>query len=79
MRRCGVGGTIVPELPEVETVRRGLLPAMKDQLIASAQVRAVSYGEDSRRQLVPGEWGEDGAANRRVSLVVDYLGPVPGR
>jgi len=43
------------------------------------RVRAVSYGEDQRRQLVPGEWGDDGAANRRVSLVVDYLGPVPGR
>lgn len=43
------------------------------------RVRAVSYGEDTRRQLLPGEWGEDGAANRRVSLVVDYIGPVPGR
>ena len=43
------------------------------------RVRAVSYGEDTRRQLAPGEWGDDGAANRRVSLVVDYIGPVPGR
>lgn len=45
----------------------------------SERVRAVSYGEDNRRMLEPGAWGDDGAANRRVSLVVDYLGPVPGK
>ncbi|WP_292289551.1 bifunctional DNA-formamidopyrimidine glycosylase/DNA-(apurinic or apyrimidinic site) lyase [Marivita sp.] len=28
----------MPELPEVETVRRGLIPAMEDQIIARAQV-----------------------------------------
>ena len=28
----------MPELPEVETVRRGLEPAMKNQLIAKADV-----------------------------------------
>jgi len=43
------------------------------------RVRAVSYGEDSSRMLQPGAWGDDGTANRRVSLVVDYLGPRPGR
>ena len=43
------------------------------------RVRAVSYGEDDRRMLAPGAWGDDGAANRRVSLVVDYLGPVAGK
>jgi peptidoglycan-associated lipoprotein len=43
------------------------------------RVRAVSYGEDNKRMLEPGAWGSDGAANRRVSLVVDYLGPVPGK
>jgi peptidoglycan-associated lipoprotein len=43
------------------------------------RVRAVSYGEDTRRQITPGAWGDDGAANRRVSLVVDYVGPVPGK
>ncbi len=42
------------------------------------RVRAVSYGEDKRRMIKPGAWGDDGASNRRVSLVVDYLGPVPG-
>ena len=42
-------------------------------------VRAVSYGEDSRRMLRPGQWGESGAQNRRVSLVVDYVGPTPQR
>ena len=29
----------MPELPEVETVRRGLLPVMEGQLIARAQVK----------------------------------------
>jgi len=43
------------------------------------RVRAVSYGEDNRRMLLPGAWGEDGQENRRVSLVVDYLGPVAGK
>lgn len=42
------------------------------------RVRAVSYGEDNRRMINPGAWGEKGAANRRVSLVVDYLGPRVG-
>ena len=49
-----------------------------DQGLAPGAVTAVSYGEDSRRQLKPGQWGDDGAANRRVSLVVDYVGPTPG-
>lgn len=40
-------------------------------------VKAVSYGEDSRRMLAPGAWGDSGAQNRRVSLVVDYVGPRP--
>ena len=40
-------------------------------------VRAVSYGEDARRMLQPGEYGDAGAVNRRVSLVVDYVGPTP--
>ena len=57
--------------------------AVRDFLIAEGglhreRVRAVSYGEDNRRMLDPGAWGDKGAANRRVSLVVDYLGPVPG-
>ncbi len=40
-------------------------------------VRAVSYGEEAARMLKPGAWGEEGSANRRVSLVVDYLGHAP--
>lgn len=39
------------------------------------RVRAVSYGEDQNRQVLPGQWGEGGAANRRVALVIDH---VPG-
>ncbi|MEM9530863.1 MAG: OmpA family protein [Pseudomonadota bacterium] len=45
------------------------------QGLAADRVRAVSYGEDSNRQVSPGEWGDAGAANRRVALVVDH---VPG-
>lgn len=57
--------------------------AVRQYLISSGglhpeRVRAVSYGEDTRRMLQPGQWGDDGSANRRVSLVVDYLGPAPG-
>lgn len=37
------------------------------------KVRAVSYGEDTERQLQPGKWGNAGNANRRVALVVDYI------
>lgn len=40
----------------------------------ASQVRAVSYGEDENRQVRPGEVGEAGADNRRVSLVIDYAG-----
>lgn len=40
-----------------------------------AQVQAVSYGEDENRQVVPGASGADGRENRRVALVVDYVGP----
>ncbi len=41
----------------------------------SDRVRAVSYGEDSNRQIEPGQWGDAGSANRRVALVIDH---VPG-
>ena len=57
--------------------------AVREFLIADGglhpdRVRAVSYGEDERRLVTPGAWGEQGSANRRVSLVVDYVGPTPG-
>ncbi len=52
--------------------------AVRDYLIDSGleaeRVRAVSYGEASNRQVVPNAWGEAGAANRRVALVIDYVG-----
>jgi len=38
------------------------------------QVRAVSYGEATNRQVRPGATGDAGRDNRRVSLVVDYAG-----
>ena len=39
------------------------------------KVRAVSYGEDPNRQVKANAWGADGAANRRVALVIDYVAP----
>lgn len=63
-------------LRRAESVRQYLVEAGG---LHPERVRAVSYGEDRGRQLDPGAWGDDGAANRRVSLVVDYLGPKRGR
>ncbi len=52
--------------------------AIRDYLVgaglSTAQVRAVSYGEDKNRLVRPGATGEAGRDNRRVSLVVDYAG-----
>lgn len=53
--------------------------AVRDYLVsngglADAQVRAVSYGEDRNRQVRPGATHEAGRDNRRVSLVIDYVG-----
>ncbi|MFT7653219.1 MAG: peptidoglycan-associated lipoprotein [Candidatus Azotimanducaceae bacterium] len=52
---------------------------IEDGHLHQERVRAVSYGEDNGRMLKPGAWGDDGTANRRVSLVVDYVGLVPGK
>lgn len=54
--------------------------AVRDYLVEQgglhpAQVQAVSYGEDEDRQVVRGGSGSDGRENRRVALVVDYVGP----
>lgn len=46
-------------------VEAGELPAER--------VRAVSYGEAEDRQVIKGAAGQEGYANRRVALVVDYL------
>lgn len=37
------------------------------------KVRAVSYGKAANRQIVKGATKENGAPNRRVVLVVDYI------
>lgn len=44
--------------------------------LSGEQVRAISYGEDTRRLVAPGASGPgaSGAANRRVALVVDHPG-----
>lgn len=51
--------------------------AVKTYLVSTGgldpdKVRAVSYGEDTERLVKPGAWGANGAANRRVALVIDY-------
>ena len=52
--------------------------AVRDFLVSSginaSQVRAVSYGADSNRQVVKGASHDRGADNRRVSLTVDSTG-----
>jgi len=55
--------------------------AVRDYLVSSGglsadRVRAVSYGEATERQVLPGAAGPgpEGMANRRVALVVDYAG-----
>ncbi|HWU75752.1 MAG TPA: OmpA family protein [Rhodanobacter sp.] len=52
--------------------------AVRDFLVSSGlpadQVRAVSYGEDSNRQVAKGASHDQGRDNRRVSLTVDSSG-----
>jgi peptidoglycan-associated lipoprotein len=47
--------------------------------IVDAQIRAVSYGEDTRRLVVPADQGPGmaGWQNRRVVLVIDHNGDAP--
>lgn len=53
--------------------------AVRDYLVGTGglsadRLRAVSYGEDSNRQVDRGESRDAGAPNRRVTLVVDFAG-----
>lgn len=53
--------------------------AVRDYLVSTgglseSQLRAVSYGEDANRQIDQGQSGDNGASNRRVTLVVDFAG-----
>jgi len=57
--------------------------AVRDYLVstgglAADKVRAVSYGEARNRQVLPGQSGEGGEPNRRVTLVIDYAGAMAG-
>lgn len=56
---------------------RGYL--IDDGSIGEDQVRAVSYGEDTRRLVMPESWGPGvpGWENRRVVLVIDHDGEPP--
>ncbi|WP_374474020.1 OmpA family protein [Arenimonas sp.] len=49
------------------------------QGLSAEQVRAVSYGEVDNRQIRPGAWGDEGLANRRVALVIDFVEAVAAR
>lgn len=42
--------------------------------MSADQLRAVSYGEAGNRQVKSGASGDAGSANRRVALVVDFVG-----
>mgnify|MGYP006152314839 CR=1 FL=1 len=57
--------------------------AVRDFLVTQGltadQVRAVSYGEANNRQIRPGAWGDEGLANRRVALVIDFVEAVAAR
>jgi peptidoglycan-associated lipoprotein len=53
--------------------------AVRDYLVESGglnadNLKAVSYGEARNRQVTPGAWGDEGLANRRVTLVIEYVG-----
>ncbi|GLQ50539.1 OmpA family protein [Dyella flava] len=52
--------------------------AVRDYLVNAGmpadQIRAVSYGKAANRQVEKGKSGDEGEANRRVSLVVDFAG-----
>lgn len=53
--------------------------AVRDYLVSNGglagdKVRAVSYGESSNRQVETGKTRDEGASNRRVTLVVDFAG-----
>ncbi len=55
--------------------------AVRDYLVdegglTASQVRAVSYGEDSNRQIEKGQTREAGSDNRRAVLVVDMADSV---
>lgn len=60
-----------------EEVQRHLV---ETEGFAANRVRAVSYGEDTRRLVAPGRSGpEAGWENRRVVLVIEHLDFVPDR
>lgn len=49
-----------------------------DAGMSADRVRAVSYGESVNRQVEPGKTHDEGADNRRVTLVVDFTGAGTG-
>ncbi|GAB3038336.1 MULTISPECIES: OmpA family protein [Oleiagrimonas] len=58
-------------MKRAEAVRNYLV---NDAGMNADQVRAVSYGEATNRQVEPGKTHDAGSNNRRVSLVIDFAG-----
>lgn len=53
--------------------------AVRDYLVQhgnldAGTLRTVSYGKSRNREIVPGAWGDQGAPNRRVALVIESAG-----
>jgi peptidoglycan-associated lipoprotein len=53
--------------------------AVRDYLVqpgglSADNLKAVSYGEARNRQVNPGAWGDAGLNNRRVALVIEFVG-----
>jgi len=59
-----------------EARARAVLDYLSGRGIPSSRMRAVSYGADPDRQVVPGAQGPggDGWQNRRVAMVIDFSG-----
>jgi len=83
-----VEGFTDPSGPEAYNQQLGQrrAEAVRGYLIGNTQlgedrVRAISYGEDTRRLIAPGETGpgQQGWQNRRAVLVIDHNGAPPAR
>jgi peptidoglycan-associated lipoprotein len=81
-----VEGFTDPSGPEAynETLGQRRADAVREYLIGTAgfaegQIKAVSYGENTERLVMPEEWGpgQEGWQNRRVVLVIDHDGTAP--
>ena len=84
--RITVEGFTDPSGPEAYNIWLGQRRAdavmeylVTESVMSAEQLRAVSYGEDTHRLVMPEEWGPGvpGWQNRRVVLVIDHDGMPP--